>query len=109
MRKKDGIIYYSIKETATIFLNITPQTLRNWIDINKKMLEEGKPGIIPVPTIIKNAQCFNADDVEVIKDNENHFKSGEFKDYREYKTTYTKIKEENVRLKKEIDRLKGAK
>lgn len=109
MKKKDGVIYYGIKETSTIYLNVTPQTLRSWIKINERMIEVGKEGIIPNPTMINNIQCFNDEDIEVIKQNVKRFKAGEFKQYREIKTTYTKLKEENVRLRKEIDRLKGGK
>lgn len=105
MKRKDGKIYYSVRETS-YNIDRSTQTIRNWIYINEKLLEQDKKGIIPVPTKINNAMYFSAEDIEIIKKNMRTFNRGDFKEFYK-KTAYQKLKEENEMLLSQIKELKG--
>ena len=105
MKRKDGKLYYSIRETG-YNIDRSSQTIRTWIYINQKLLQQGSEGIIPEPTRINNALYFSIEDIEIIKKNMKDFKRGDFKEFRK-KTAYQRLKEENALLIRQVKELRG--
>lgn len=106
MNRKDGQLYYNIRETG-YHIERTAQTIMNWIEINKELKEQGRPGRIPEPTLINNVMHFSVADIKTIKDNMKSFKRGDFKEFHKKTTTYDKLKDENRQLISKINELKG--
>jgi hypothetical protein len=108
MKYKDGQFYYTVRETGN-FMNLSDQTIFNYIYINKKLIEEGKKNIIPTPTIINKVQCFSTDDLDKINEFICFKKRGDILAiFGRKSTTYSRLKTENQQLIEEIKRLSGS-
>ena len=105
MKRKDGELYYKVRETAYL-LNLSTANLFNLIKIDRQMKESGKDGFLPNPTKINNIQHFKQSQVKEIRAGIANLKRGDLKEYRT-ETTYQKIKQENEELRKKIVELEG--
>lgn len=106
MKRIDGILYYSLRETAYL-LKVSKQTVFNWVEIDRQMKEEGKEGFLPNPTMIGKKYFFTNGNIKEIKDGISKVKRGDFLPYRKKETAYQKMKKENEELKKKLAELGG--
>lgn len=108
MKRKNGELHYKFQEVAYL-INLSPQTIFNYVKIDRQMKENGESGFLPNPTKINNVQHFKQSQVKEIRDRIAKLKRGDFKDYQTTETTYQKMKKENEELRKKLARLEGGK
>ncbi|WP_075980120.1 hypothetical protein [Bacillus massilinigeriensis] len=106
MKRKDGELYYKVQEVAYL-INLSPQTLFNYIKIDRQMKENGEDGFLPNATKINNVQHFKQSQVKEIRSGIIGLKRGDLKGYQTKHTTYQKLKKENKELRKKLARLEG--
>ncbi|MGQ4666664.1 hypothetical protein ACUIJN_12675 [Metabacillus halosaccharovorans] len=105
MKRKNGELHYKIKEVAFL-INLSPESLFNYVKIDRHMKENGEDGFLPNPTKINNVQHFKQSEVKEIRAGIAKLKKGDLKQYRK-ETTYQKLKQENESLKKKLAQLEG--
>lgn len=101
MKRIDGTIFYSIKETA-IIVNRDYKTVLRWFKVSQKLRKEGREGLLPIPTVIGRGHYLAETDVKVLKEKARAFRRGYFKEFANKRTTYQKLKEENEWLRLQI-------
>jgi len=102
MKRINGTLYYSLRETA-ITIGRDYQTILRYFKVSKELRMQGKEGLLPDAIIIgKGHHYFSESDVRIIREKARRFKRGTFKDFTEKKTSYQRLKEENQTLKKKI-------
>lgn len=106
MKRINGVIFYSLKEIS-IIMNRDYQTILRYFNVSQGLRNKGKEALLPIPTQIGKGHYYSESDVRLIKETVRGFKRGMFKDFREKKTTYQKLKEENETLKKKIEELEA--
>jgi|YelNatPoosite2B6_FD_2.fasta_scaffold00009_199 phage antirepressor YoqD-like protein len=104
MKRYKEQLYYNVRESAML-LEISTQTLFDYIRISKIMISEDEQPIIPQVTRINNVMHFSERDIEYIKKEMLKFKNGMFTKYRRT-NNYQVLKEENKRLKEELAKYK---
>ena len=104
MRMYNEQLYYNVRESA-MKLDISKQTLFDYIRINKILISENEQPIIPQVTKINNVMHFSERDIEYIKKEMVKFKNGMFAKYRRT-NNYQVLKEENKKLKEELAKYK---
>lgn len=107
MKIINGTIFYSLREIA-IILNKDYQTILRYFNVSQGLRNKGQEALLPIATQIgKGHYYYSEAEVRQIKETVRGFKRGMFKDFREKKTTYQKLKEENETLKKKIEELEA--
>lgn len=106
MKRKDGELYYKIQEVAYL-INLSPQTLFNYVKIDRQMKENGEEGFLPNATKINNVQHYKKSEVKAIRAGVVKLRKGDLLKYQAKETTYQKLKKENEELKKKLAELEG--
>ena len=105
MKRINGILYYSLRETA-ITIGRDYQTILRYFKVSKELRMQGKEGLLPDAIIVgKGHHYFSESDVRIIREKARRFKRGTFKNFSEKKTSYQKLKDENETLKNKIKKL----
>jgi len=105
MKRINGILYYSLRETA-ITICRDYQTILRYFKVSKELRMQGKEGLLPDAIIVgKGHHYFSESDVRIIREKARRFKRGTFKNFSEKKTSYQKLKDENETLKNKIKKL----
>ena len=104
MRMYNEQLYYNIRESA-MKLEISKQTLFDYIRIDKILIAQDEQPFFPMPTLINNVMHFSERDIEYIKRERFKIKNGTLKKYRRT-NNYQALKEENNKLKEELDKYK---
>ena len=85
MKNLNGILFYSVRESS-YYLNISPQTIYNYIKFSNYIEGLGKAPIMPKGTIINNSLYYSMEDIEKKKKAKRHYlRRGSFMEFREYK------------------------
>ena len=100
MKNLNGIIYYNLRESGYL-LNISHQTLRNYIKFNKELKSQKRELIVPEPIKINKTLHYSMEDIKKIREAMRRFKRGDFLEFKKEDNTYDKLKKKIINLKNE--------